>query len=416
MKKVLIAATLLLPFLGVAQINVGGTINDKANEKTGQAIDAVWNAPGKAKDKKKEKEQSSGNSSSENSSSENSTENSSSGNTATTTTTQTTNIKAYQNYDFVAGTELVFFDDFMTDMDGEFPAHWDLDNGQGVVNKIDNKPAFFLTDGNYVRVLPRVTPNTYLNPDAWTVEADWIPQGGDYGLRFFFFSGDREVMDVQPDGVSFTCTFPATSDPDGDGQKSLEGSYSSEQEASYPDHWHHVAIAYKNGQVKIYLDQSRILVVPNCNCKPTSIMLGGIGQQDHPIKFTNVRIANGGNQNMLNALNTNGKIVSYGITFDVNKADIKPESMGTLNEIAKMMKDNPAIKLEIGGHCDSDGDDASNLKLSQARAEAVRNQLISMGIDGSRLTAKGYGETKPIAPNTTFEGKTKNRRVEFTKL
>ena len=89
--------------------------------------------------------------------------------------------------------------------------------------------------------------------------------------------------------------------------------------------------------------------------------------------------------------------------------------MGTINQIYNLMKDNPALKFEVGGHTDSDGDAASNMKLSQARADAVRNQLISMGIDGSRLTAKGYGSTKPIADNSTFDGKAKNRRVEFTK-
>ena len=223
------------------------------------------------------------------------------------------------------------------------------------------------------------------------------------------------MINLQTSGEGVEVTFP--SDDTKSDRSTLFGSLPKDaQYDAYMERWHHIAIAYKNQQLKVYIDQNRAIVVPNCHCKPVSVRLGGIGQQEHPIKFTNVRIANGGNQNMLNALNTNGKIISYGITFDVNKADIKPESMGTLNEIAKMMKENPAIKLEIGGHCDSDGDDASNLKLSQSRAEAVRNQLISMGVDGSRLTAKGYGETKPIAPNTTFEGKAKNRRVEFTKL
>jgi outer membrane protein OmpA-like peptidoglycan-associated protein len=89
--------------------------------------------------------------------------------------------------------------------------------------------------------------------------------------------------------------------------------------------------------------------------------------------------------------------------------------MGTLNGIVQIMKDNPDVKFEVGGHTDSDGDDALNLKLSQARADAVRTQLISMGIDASRLTAKGFGKTKPISDNTSPEGKANNRRVEFVK-
>ena len=80
------------------------------------------------------------------------------------------------------------------------------------------------------------------------------------------------------------------------------------------------------------------------------------------------------------------------------------------------MKGNAAVKLEVGGHTDSDGDAARNQSLSQVRAEAVRKVLVDQGIDGARLTAKGYGSTKPIAKNDSPEGKANNRRVEFTKV
>jgi outer membrane protein OmpA-like peptidoglycan-associated protein len=80
------------------------------------------------------------------------------------------------------------------------------------------------------------------------------------------------------------------------------------------------------------------------------------------------------------------------------------------------MKDNAALKLEVGGHTDSDGDAAKNLALSQARADAVKKALVDQGVDAARLTTKGYGATKPIDLNTTPEGKANNRRVEFAKL
>jgi outer membrane protein OmpA-like peptidoglycan-associated protein len=97
-------------------------------------------------------------------------------------------------------------------------------------------------------------------------------------------------------------------------------------------------------------------------------------------------------------------------------ATIKPPSMGTLSQIAKLLKDNPALKLEVGGHTDADGDAAKNLTLSQARADAVKQALVDAGIDAARLTTKGYGATKPVDVNTTLEGKANNRRVEFTKI
>jgi OOP family OmpA-OmpF porin len=80
------------------------------------------------------------------------------------------------------------------------------------------------------------------------------------------------------------------------------------------------------------------------------------------------------------------------------------------------MKDHPDFKYEIGGHTDNTGTPEHNKVLSQQRADAVRTQLVSMGIDVGRLTTKGYGDTQPILDNAAFEGKANNRRVEFVKL
>ena len=101
------------------------------------------------------------------------------------------------------------------------------------------------------------------------------------------------------------------------------------------------------------------------------------------------------------------------IYFDFNSAKIKPQYYPEIEKFAKFLKKNPKIKVEIQGHTDSIGSDKYNLELSQRRAEAVRELLIrKYGINPNRITAKGYGETKPIAPNNTPEGRAKNRRVE----
>jgi outer membrane protein OmpA-like peptidoglycan-associated protein len=79
----------------------------------------------------------------------------------------------------------------------------------------------------------------------------------------------------------------------------------------------------------------------------------------------------------------------------------------------KLMNDYPTLFVEISGHTDTDGKDDYNLKLSENRAKSVVDYLISKGVDPKRLSYKGYGETRPIAPNNTAEGKSKNRRIEF---
>jgi outer membrane protein OmpA-like peptidoglycan-associated protein len=105
------------------------------------------------------------------------------------------------------------------------------------------------------------------------------------------------------------------------------------------------------------------------------------------------------------------------IYFDVNKATFKQASFDELGKLENMMKQNPAMKVEISGHTDNSGPTAFNKTLSQARADAVKKYLASKGVDASRVTAVGYGETKPLASNDDeIEGRELNRRVEFRVL
>lgn len=112
----------------------------------------------------------------------------------------------------------------------------------------------------------------------------------------------------------------------------------------------------------------------------------------------------------------NNKIeIDEKIQFEHDKANILPVSHGLLDEVVKVMKENPQIKkVLIEGHSSSEGDAAHNLKLSDERAKAVMHYLTDHGIDKGRLSSKGFGTTQPVADNATEQGKEKNRRVEFT--
>jgi len=117
---------------------------------------------------------------------------------------------------------------------------------------------------------------------------------------------------------------------------------------------------------------------------------------------------------MSKAIAATGRVALYGILFDFNKADLKPESKPALAEIAKLLTQEPGLKLHVVGHTDNVGGFEFNLGLSKRRADAVVAALTrEYGIAASRLTPNGVASLAPVAVNTTEEGRAKNRRVEL---
>jgi len=179
----------------------------------------------------------------------------------------------------------------------------------------------------------------------------------------------------------------------------------------------------KIGGKKIYLDGGYGCFTVRKNSKDYKIMINGFesgvdpGVDDFTLSVLEMEemkqevVAN----ELLDALNKDGYI-ALNILFETNKSAIQTESQGIVEQIFKMLSDNPDVKVSIDGHTDNVGDAASNKKLSEARAKAVNDALVSKGIDKSRLTYKGWGQEKPIADNRSEEGRAKNRRVEIVKM
>ncbi len=315
-------------------------------------------------------------------------------------------LKAYNNYDFIPGENILFEDNLSEAIIGEFPPRWKLIERQGVVNTEQGANYFVFTEsnvGSMGKIKPRIKTASYLN-DAFTVEFDfYLPEEEVIALGFELSEEESNFISIEAgEQIIKTNYFP----------EGIELKGQSSEIADFSATWLHAAFAYRNGQIKCYINQSRVLVIPNCEFKPVALFMMGSAN----VRMRNFKLADGGGMNMLDKILTDGKFTSHAINFDVNKATIRGESMGFLNELTKWLKTNNTVKLEIGGHTDSDGGDAANLALSQQRAEAVKNMLMQGGIPSERLIAKGYGESQPIASNSTPEGKSENRRVEFKKL
>jgi outer membrane protein OmpA-like peptidoglycan-associated protein len=180
----------------------------------------------------------------------------------------------------------------------------------------------------------------------------------------------------------------------------------------------HVSIAVSGTQVKVYVAGERVVADPDGIERPIT-RIGMYFEEpwpegaDHQM-FTNLRIAEGGKP-AKQMLAGEGRIVTHGILFDTGSDAIKPESGPTLRSILALLQEDPGLRFSIEGHTDNQGGPKVNGPLSERRAAAVKAWLVKQGIDASRLSTKGLGDTKPLDSNATAEGRANNRRVEFVK-
>jgi len=314
-------------------------------------------------------------------------------------------VLSWSRYDFVPGDKVIFEDNLTGEKNGEFPSRWDLEEGTVECASLDGENVImFRRYGSAIIPYMKNPESDYL-PDIFTIEFDaFIPHDH---IEVLFYDAknqssphaSNENLYVMGEGMEL-----------GSAASNLPGY------ANLEKSWMHVSIAYTNGKMKAYINETRLINIPNLGFNPTGITIRALHAGDESHYFIkNIRIAEGG-VSYYDRFLQDGKIVANGIRFDVNKATLKPESMGIINEIAALMKQHPEIKFSIEGHTDSDGDDAFNQTLSEQRAATVEAALKKMGIASDRLSSKGWGESKPIDNNSTPEGKANNRRVEFVKI
>lgn len=318
---------------------------------------------------------------------------------------------AYAKSDFVPGDEIMFEDDLVGEQMGEFPSKWDLLEGNAEIASVNGKTVINLTDIS-TEIMPLMKNQKNYLTEAFTLEFDFL--GGsdeksiycDYIIHLKNIEGE-DVATINLNGTASGWAYTSWITASGEQRENRSAAPAKEEE------WNHVALSFNKRALKVYFNGSRIVNIPNC-ARPQYFTLQRSDWADHRNLMTNVRLCKGAVP-LYNRLITDGKIITYAITFDIGKANIKPESMTEINRIAQLMKDNGDLKFEVQGHTDNTGTVAGNQKLSEQRAQAIVNKLVEMGIAANRLSAKGMGQSAPLADNSTDEGRAKNRRVEFVK-
>ena len=342
----------------------------------------------------------------------------------------------YAKTDFVPGDEIIFDDNFEREKLGEFPLRWDLLDGYAETAQQKGRNVIAFTDNGLGQVMPLMKEKWDWLPEVFTVEFDLYVAPMNTGdeeetmLEMSLYFGDRGDESYynalsyvrfwyREDGA---CNLSwSLLKPDGSNQSSGEkmlglspgnNDYLEKDNPIVAGQWNHFAFSFNQRAFKGYVNGVRMINVPMM--KAPGYLFFASSALYRYTGLSNVRIAQGAVP-LYDRLTSEGKIVTYAITFETGKADLKPESVVEINRIAKLMQEHTDLNFEVQGHCDNTGSDAVNDPLSQKRAEVIVNALVKLGIDKSRLTAVGKGSHFPIAPNTTEEGRAKNRRVEFVK-
>ncbi|TSJ42619.1 OmpA family protein [Mucilaginibacter corticis] len=347
--------------------------------------------------------------------------------------------KFYTHYDYVPGQMAFYAESFDSANLGELPQGWNS-NGNGAVVNLAGIPGNWLKMDQNASFL---SANTAKAGKEFTIEFDLVSN---------FINGSYLLPQYQI-GILSSGKVAANDNSllkDQRGAKMLEleirpgfdehtfiqlKSYNAGREyfagpiTAYPslENYNgkvmHVAICVQHQRVRMWINGDKAFDVPNAIKEDGDFNqfffhsdASNYKNSDVGFYLGNVKMANGLPDTRSKLLNE-GAYSTTGILFDLNKAEVSPQSFGVLNEIAQILKDNTTLKLKITGHTDADGKDAANKILSIDRANAVKDLLVKQyAIEAERLQTDGKGSSQPVADNKTSIGKTQNRRVEFTKI
>lgn len=331
-------------------------------------------------------------------------------------------LQSFSQYDFVPGDKVLLYEDFSQDAVGDFPALWST-NGSGEIKTINISNGNWLhltTNGNQYQLMKNLDL-----PDNFIIEFDVILPPTDQNPPAIWMT----LFKAENEDLGYVENNPL---PSGFGVYIEASEYASWLGKAYNNDWvegssllspvkinqvEHIIVWVQKRRLRVYHAGQKVLDLPTlipANFKPNRLSFDNSGCNGSNPYVSNIRVTTA-SPDTRNKLLEEGKLISYGIYFDVNSDKIKPESYGALNDIAKVIKE-ANVKVQIVGHTDNTGSDATNLDLSKRRAASVKAELVKMGVSADMLTTDGAGASKPIAPNDTPSNKALNRIVEFIKL
>lgn len=411
---------------------------DKALDETENGIEESVKGSEK-KSEKSDKKSKNGSSEQNESSSSGTSEKTTSKNNESSSSSAKSDLKTYSKYDFVAGEKIIGFETFEETELGDFPLGWNT-NSSGQISKIGTSEEKWMQINQDGYFSPEFITNI---PENFTLEFDVFTRYVNsnilsYGFEICAVESPRKNIgnEVYSTKAGFeykwsTCkssnyynVYENGEVTNSNDQLSNNDLICEGSDYDIPSTVHFSIWRQKN-RLRIYINQNKILDIPyglpieyNYNLFRFTSNYMNYFEQENKDEFmvANIKYAVGA-PDTRSKLITDGKLVSRGILFNVNSDQIKAESYGTLKEIAKVLEENPSVKIQIVGHTDSDGDEKLNLELSKKRAESVKQALTNdFNISSDRMTVDGKGESEPTDPNSSPSGKANNRRVEFIKL
>ena len=393
-------------------------VEEKTAEETEKAVDTLINAPGKKLKKRKNKGKKGSGEVSEDESLDYDEEE-----YQEAYMEDNPELEIYSKFDFVPGDNTVFFDNFSQDFIGDFPVHWNTNGGGEVVSTAEGSEKWYeMKPGYNIYHIPDV-PSL---PEDFTVEFDLLALGIDQqtastSVLKVILSDDPgfKLGNFAYAQMSF-CQYSAIGLWVRNSTKDINNEVSADIREAVLNQ-PHVSIAVNGQRFRMWVNETKVVdiprLVPDTN-RPDRLKFELINFKDgkERLFISNLKVAEGG-IDLRRKLLAEGEISTNGILFESGSATLQPQSMGIIRQISQVLAADDTISLKIVGHTDSDGEEEVNQVLSEERAQAVKNILISIyNIGESRLTAEGRGELEPIADNNSADGKAQNRRVVFTKI